>query len=95
MIKDEAFKMWLDASGVAYREDVAWAAWKAAKESIRKELEAAKQKVPDGWQLVPVNPTGKMCDSGVMEEGVLNPWGTAIRIYTAMLVAAPQPPRSK
>ncbi len=41
--------------------------------------------VPDGWKLVPVEPTGDMCGAGTG-------WGTALSTWQATLAAAPQPP---
>ena len=48
------------------------------------------QAVPEGWQLVPVEPTKEMCDAYC--EGSIAPVGNLSRYgYKAMLSAAPKP----
>ncbi len=52
-----------------------------AEAELRKLLEEGK--VPEGWQLVPNEPTEEMLQWGWYRK----------RIYQAMLAAAPQPPK--
>ena len=49
--------------------------------------------VPDGWKLVPVEPTGVMkdCGAGSLPLAAARPWAAG-DCYRAMLAAAPQPP---
>ena len=49
---------------------------------------ASPASVPEGWKIVPVEPTGEMVDAG------LRSWGTSHK-FRAMLAAAPTPPVSE
>ena len=51
-------------------------------------LKASPASVPEGWKIVPVEPTGEMVDAG------LRSWGTSHK-FRAMLAAAPTPPVSE
>jgi hypothetical protein len=74
-------------SSVRFSREVMWEAWQAAR---------ANPVAPDGWQLVPVEPTPKMVDAtwdhpidkngGIESQNARN-----VRIYRAMLAAAPAP----
>jgi hypothetical protein len=69
--------------------------------ALLRERESASARVPDGWQLVPIEPTDEMIDKGTdqyeCEQG--DTWyrnhqlseGDCIAIYKAMLAAAPKP----
>lgn len=50
--------------------------------------------VPEGWKLVPIEPTSDMKSAGldveVGEEGLVLTWEESVRIYKAMLAAAPE-----
>lgn len=48
--------------------------------------ESAAQKVPEGWVLVPLNPTIPMLDAGMDAKKANNSWADT---YRAMLAAAP------
>lgn len=72
----------------------------------RKRSHRAAKPVPEGWQLVPLEPTPEMCDEGAQaivqwENGAVWPdsWGItyanryrkdAMKAYKAMLAAAPK-----
>lgn len=62
--------------------DYAWEAWQAALTQPK-----AGDVVPDGWKLVPIEPTEKMVGAGIMAYQ-----GKCEDSYAAMLDAAPQPP---
>ena len=51
-------------------------------------LRASPTSAPEGWKIVPVEPTGEMVDAG------LRSWGTSHK-FRAMLAAAPTPPVSE
>ena len=51
-------------------------------------LKASPASAPEGWKIVPVEPTGEMVDAG------LRSWGTSHK-FRAMLAAAPTPPVSE
>ena len=79
-------------------ESATWAAaWKAAK---RHEAQAQPAPIiPEGWKLVPIEPTPEMKTAGIgVEVYQASPpstdsltWEEAAAIYTAMLAAAPKP----
>jgi len=48
--------------------------------------------VPNGWKLVPINPTSEMCVSLRLFRSLTSE--QTHRVYSAMLAAAPQPPQS-
>ena len=58
---------------------------KAEKKKLRK---ASPTSAPEGWKIVPVEPTGEMVDAGIRS------LGTADK-FRAMLAAAPTPPVSE
>ena len=58
---------------------------KAEKKKLRK---ASPASAPEGWKIVPVEPTGEMVDAGIRS------LGTADK-FRAMLAAAPTPPVSE
>ncbi|EPT8927673.1 hypothetical protein ACVS99_004086 [Cronobacter malonaticus] len=49
---------------------------------------AGKAVVPDGWRLVPIDPTKDMLRAG---QSVVGFWLNTIKCYEAMLAAAPEP----
>ena len=53
-----------------------------------KQLEESPASAPEGWKIVPVEPTGEMVDAGIRS------LGTADK-FRAMLAAAPTPPENK
>lgn len=55
-----------------------------------------KSHVPNGWKLVPVEPTEYMQDAGLplMKNVNADPYDCAM-VYQAMLNAAPQPPKKE
>ena len=57
------------------------------------EAEASPASVPEGWKLVPVEATKKMCGAAYSDRMVWN--GGPRAIYEAMLAAAPTPPVSE
>ena len=56
---------------------------------LLERIKADEGAVPDGWVVVPVEPTDAMCDAGDLPDTA-----TAYDIYKAMLAAAPQPGES-
>lgn len=74
----------------AIDEGSAWAAWQAARRA---------QVVPEGWKLVPVEPSKQMrydaqkasMDHSPHSEWIKDEWPDVKRIWKAMLAAAPQP----
>ena len=46
--------------------------------------------MPDGWQLVPIEPAKEMCEAGVKEHRISD--GQIYYTYKAMLKDAPKPP---
>lgn len=49
--------------------------------------------LPDGWKLVPVEPTDAMESAGVqVQYEAVRDWGNPLAVYRAMLAAAPKPP---
>lgn len=63
----------------------------AAKPPAPLNVEAAQEKVPDGWKLVPVEPTAPMRDSGVSAANNKPQWSIRA-VWAAMLAAAPSVP---
>lgn len=63
-----------------------------SNEELRKLLES---KVPEGWQLVPKEPTDDMIDSGYTATEQLQSYAAAKTVYYAMLNSAPQPKEPK
>ena len=61
----------------------AWSGWKASRAALSENHspDSAKMVVPEGWQLVPVEPTSAMLIAA----------GATIPRYRAMLAAAPKP----
>jgi hypothetical protein len=59
---------------------------------LRSELEKAR--IPEGWQIVPKEPTAEMIASGVTAGVGAAPEPWCPHAYRAMLSAAPQPPPS-
>lgn len=53
---------------------------------VQKWYEPIRYEVPEGWQLVPVEPTEEMLDAGYFTNH-----GANRGIYRAMLAAAPKP----
>ena len=53
-----------------------------------REQQASPASAPEGWKIVPVEPTGEMVDAGIRS------LGTADK-FRAMLAAAPTPPENK
>lgn len=51
----------------------------------------AKAQVPEGWKLVPVEPTDHMSDVGMVSAGIDITENDARHVYSAMLAASPQP----
>jgi hypothetical protein len=68
----------------------------AQRDQLRAELE--KVRVPEGWKLVPVEPTREMLDRGSHNVNCNYHYGTmetiAKHAYKAMLTAAPTPPNA-
>lgn len=68
----------------------------AERDQLRAELE--KVRVPEGWKLVPVEPTREMLDRGSHNVNCNYHYGTmetiAKHAYKAMLTAAPTPPNA-
>jgi len=70
-----------------------------ANESLRSEtVPSGTAKVPEGWKLVPVEPTTDILKAGISAfnkgteaEGFINGIGQLERAYRAMLAAAPSP----
>ena len=70
----------------------------AARDAEIADLRAAlSQQVPDGWQIVPKEPTAEMQAAGTtactFEATLLNRMFVTNRSYRAMLAAAPQEPK--
>ena len=49
-----------------------------------------RARAPDGWRLVPVEPTDEMLDAATRE--LPSPWKSMAGLYRAMLAASPEPP---
>lgn len=49
-----------------------------------------KDAIPDGWQLVPKEPTDDMLDTGYCSTSQMECWGHAKAVYQAILAAAPK-----
>ncbi len=81
----ERFEAWWDNPGPCDEalKGVSWQAWQA-----RAALDTGG--VPEGWMLVPVEPTQEMFDAG-MKHRAGHPCNV-MDGYTAMLAVAPQPP---
>ena len=57
--------------------------------ALRQQLAEAR-KVPEGWRLVPVEPTDNMLYAGSLAaDGFGSPWTRTANAYKAMLSAAP------
>lgn len=69
----------------------------AARDALRAALEQPDAKppatAPEGWKLVPMEPTRDMLTNWIKADVVSN--RTAPDLYCAMLAAAPQPPTVK
>lgn len=66
-------------------------------EALTHAIEHMKRGAPEGWQLVPKEPTNLMCDAGSDKFECINngnEYGSE-QIYKAMLSAAPEPPRER
>jgi len=66
-------------------------------EALCHELkDRSAQVVPDGWQLVPKEPTDLMCAEIVEDEGytIIDGAEFGRAVYRVMLAAAPKPPES-
>ena len=83
----ERFKAWWDnpIASESMLKGMAWEGWQA-----RAALDTGA--VPEGWMLVPVEPTQEMFDAG-MKHRAGHPCNV-MDGYTAMLAVAPQPPAS-
>ena len=58
---------------------------------VQKWYEPIRHEVPEGWQLVPVNPTSEMISAGNAALAYDCCSGTADEAWPAMLAAAPKP----
>jgi hypothetical protein len=63
-------------------------------EAITHAIEHMKRGAPEGWQLVPKEPTKEMIESAVLSTSDLHPQ-QAIFIYKWMLADAPEPPQER
>ena len=61
------------------------------KEVFALPCPPAKAQVPEGWKLVPVEPTDHMSDVGMVSAGIDITENDARHVYSAMLDASPQP----
>lgn len=50
--------------------------------------------VPDGWKLVPVEPTEAMMDAGLYQSSHDATWADVFSSWKDMLAAAPEPPET-
>ena len=68
----------------------AWSGWKASRAALSENHfpDAAKMVVPEGWQLVPVEPTEAMISS-VIDAGTFDEDDVAY-FWDSMLAAAPK-----
>lgn len=87
------FEAWLGIKPCGAAHDLAWSAWKAARR-------APAAPVPQGWKLVPVEPTEKMVLEGscsqTFEHGHRYIGEHAAKLaWQFMLAGAPQPPENQ
>lgn len=98
VLKDSAGAAQVPAWSVSQAEQDAmsadqWDAWKAALKA------GSTASVPDGWKLVPVEPTEAMLEAAGNTEEIYNEWGEDLyvknteEVYQAMLAAAPDAPK--
>ena len=78
--------------GLNYRDphvDLAWIAWKESRAAMLKAGPVTATTVPDGWKLVPVEPTKEMIDAG-WSYYMTTKSPSSLGVYGAMLAAAPE-----
>ena len=80
--KESWFAVMDDGDYIITDVQAGWAGWKASRAALSENHspDAAKMVVPEGWQLVPVEPTSAM----LVASGIATPR------YQAMLAAAPK-----
>ena len=80
--KESWFAVMDDGDYIITDVQAGWAGWKASRAALGENHlpDAAKMVVPEGWQLVPVEPTSAM----LIAAGIATPR------YKAMLAAAPK-----
>lgn len=78
-----------DGSGDVHRADGEWLGTCTCPEGIGQDEPAETPVVPDGWQLVPIEPTQQMCQMGQEKSWPRFPL-RIVPIYQAMLKAAPK-----
>lgn len=81
------FLKWLRIKPCGAAHDLAWSAWKAARQ-------ATAATVPQGLKLVPLVPTSEMLGAADREHAARGLVSIALISYQAMLAAAPQPPEA-
>jgi len=88
----EAFEAWIRKEFASVRPNLdvfshfapQWEIWQAALAAQPPAVAA----IPEGWKLVPIEPTDEMCNAEALDVGKK----TARSTWAAMLAAAPQPP---
>jgi len=80
--------------GLNYRDphvDLAWIAWKDSRAAMLQGAEpvTTAYKLPDGWVLMPVEPTKEMIDAG-WSYYMTTKSPSSLGVYGAMLAAAPE-----
>ena len=80
--KESWFAVMDDGDYIITDVQAGWAGWKASRAALSENHfpDAAEMVVPEGWQLVPVEPTSAMLIAA----------GAATPRYRAMLAAAPK-----
>ena len=71
-------------------EHTDWGKWLGFARAVYEAGRASPASVPEGYALVPVEPTDEMCGAAYNDRMVWN--GGPRAIYEAMLAAAPTPP---
>ena len=72
-------------------KDFAWDIWNACRAAMLQSFGNSEQLnspvIPDGWKLVPIDPTKDMLRAG---QSVVGFWLNTVHCYSKMLAAAPQ-----
>jgi hypothetical protein len=93
----EAMKLWREHGGDNFGPRVEHVSMKQAGflDFCNALLARRSQQEPDGWRLVPVEPTEAMIGAGVNEAHRQGGSYAASEIYRAMIAAAPQSTEGK
>lgn len=77
-------------------KDFAWDIWNACRAAMLQSFGNSEQLnspvIPDGWKLVPIDPTKDMLRAG---QSVVGFWLNTVHCYSKMLAAAPAAPQQE